>query len=219
MLVDTGNLDTSARHSRSSVSSDLQLGAGIVEFSLAVVSAVKTNVFATDEVLAVGDSRGDSEVDVIFAVAAPRASPKRLGVARLAEQGLGDLVPGAGAFIGGGIADRAHVDLGGARMKHTGATEGLLKANLVAGLDGEDLCGRRGALVAGEVGISRRDRAGRDILELGGHIAVLILANVGVVTTLSTTVDEELVKRVVSRGRGSQAEDGGENDSGLHNCD
>jgi hypothetical protein len=115
-LIYTGDLD--ALGDRVSFAAlDFDLGAGVVEFGLLVVGAVDGDVFAADEVFAVGLWRGgdelawvygrvvprelhetynvvgDGELDVVLLPDAPCVALQSLGVSRLAEQVLLDLEP------------------------------------------------------------------------------------------------------------------------------
>jgi hypothetical protein len=217
LLVDTRDRDRSTGDSGSAVTSDLNLSTGIVELSLAVVSTVKTNVLTTDEVLSIRESRRNLEVHRILVPRAPSSGAERLGVSRLADQSLVNLVPlEIIRAVLSSIRDRSGVDLGRTGVLHSSTAESLLKTNLVAGLDLEDVGSGDRALVAGEVLVGGRDRTIGDVLELGGHVAVLVLADVLVITTLKDAAEGELVESVVSADGGGQAEKSGNISGGLH---
>lgn len=182
------------------------------------MGTVKSDVFTTDEVLSVGDGGGHGEPDSVLAITAPGGRAKRLGISGGAEEGLVDLVPVSSAVVGSGIISGADVDLRWARVKHASTSVGLLQANLVTGLDSVDAGGSNSSLVAGEVRIERGDGALGRVDELGGHVAVLMLPDVGVGGALHGIVDDELIERVVGVDRGDEAENGGDDVRGLHDC-
>lgn len=217
LFVDTGDLDRVTRDAGGAVAGDLELSAGSVELSLSTVSTVKSDVLTTDDVLTVGESGGDLEVDGILVPRAPRGTTELLGAASLADETLVDLVPvEVGRVGGGGVVDLGGVDLDGTRVLHTSTAESLLKTNLVTGLDLEDVRSSGRALVADKVLVVGGDGALGSVLELHGHVSVLVLADVLVVGTLLLTADGELVEGVVSADGGGEAENSGEVGSGLH---
>jgi hypothetical protein len=114
------------------------------------------------------------------------------------------------------VLDRSSVDLDRTGVLHSSAAESLLKTNLITGLDLEDVGRRRRALVASEVLVGGRDGTIGDVLELGGHVAVLVLADVLVISALLDASECELVEGVVSADGGGQAEKSGNVSGGLH---
>jgi hypothetical protein len=217
LLVDTGDLDGGAGNAGGAVAGDLKLSAGSVELSLTTVSTVESNVLTTDDVLTVRESGGDLEVDGVLVPRAPRGTTELLGAARLADETLVDLVPvEVGRVSGGGVVDLGGVDLDRTRVLHTGTAESLLKTNLVTGLDLEDIRRSGGALVADKVLVVGGDGARGSVLELHGHVSVLVLTDVLVVGTLLLTADGELVEGVVGADGGGKAENSGEVSGGLH---
>ncbi|KAI6765875.1 hypothetical protein HG530_006945 [Fusarium avenaceum] len=216
LLVDTGDLDRGTGDAGGAVTGHLHLGTSVVELSLATVSSMKSNVLTTDEVLAVGESRGDLEVDRVLTPAAPSSRAEGLGVASLADLGLVDLVPvEVGGRSSSSVVDSSGVNLDRTRVLHSSATEGLLETNLITSLDLEDLGRGNRVLVAGEVLIVGGDGAVGDALELGGHVAVVVLANVLVGGALLGSSDGQLVEGVMGADGGGQPQDSG-NVGGLH---
>lgn len=216
LLVDTGDLDRGTGDAGGAVTGHLHLGTGVVELGLATVSSVESNVLTADEVLAVGESRGDLEVDRVLTPAAPSSRAERLSVASLADLGLVDLVPvEVGGRSSGSVINSSGVNLDRTRVLHSSTAEGLLETNLITGLDLEDLGRGNRVLVAGEVLIVGGDGAVGDALELGGHVAVVVLADVFVRGALLSSSDGQLVEGVVGADRGGQPQDSG-NVGGLH---
>jgi hypothetical protein len=69
-FVDTGDLH-SVGGKRSAATRNADLGTGIVELGLTIVGTVETDVFRTDEVLAIGDVGGNLEGDSVLIPGAP----------------------------------------------------------------------------------------------------------------------------------------------------
>jgi hypothetical protein len=216
LLVDTGDLDRGTGDAGGAVTGHLHLGAGVVELGLATVSSVESNVLTADEVLAIGESRGDLEVDRVLTPAAPSSRAERLSVASLANLGLVDLVPvEVGRRSSSSIINSSGVNLDRTRVLHSSTAESLLETNLIASLDLEDLGRGNRVLVAGEVLVVGGDGAVGDALELGGHVAVVVLADVLVGGALLGSSDGQLVEGVVGADGGGQPQDSG-NVGGLH---
>lgn len=217
LLVDTRDRDRSTRDSSDAVTSDLNLSTSIVELSLAIVSTVETNVLTTEEVLSIGKSRRNLEVNRVLTPRAPSSGAEGLSIARRADQSLVNLVPlEVIRAVAGSVLDRSSVDLDRTGVLHSSTAESLLKTNLIAGLDLEDVGRGSRALVAGEVLVGGRDGTIGNALELGGHVAVLVLADVLVISTLLDATEGELVEGVVSADGRGQAEESGNVSGGLH---
>jgi hypothetical protein len=217
LLVDTGDLDRGTRDAGGAVARDLDLGAGVVELGLTTVGTVEGNVLTTDEVLTVGKSRGDLEVDRVLVPRAPRGATELFRATSLADKSLVNLVPVEVGGVGGGsIINLGSVDLDGTRVLHTSTTESLLETDFITSLDLEDVARSGAALVAGEVLVVGGDGTVGDALELGGHVTVLVLADVLVVGTLLLTTDGKLVEGVMGADGGGQAENSGNVAGGLH---
>lgn len=217
LLVDTRDLDRGTRDAGGAVARDLKLGAGVVELSLTTVSAVKGNVLTTDEVLTIRESRGNLEVNRVLVPGAPRGATELLRSTSLADKSLMDLVPvEVGGVSLGSIVDLGSVDLDRTRVLHTSTAESLLETDLIASLDLEDVGGGGAALVASEVLVVGRDGTVGDALELGGHVTVLVLADVLVVGTLLLGAEGKLVEGVVGADSGGQAEKSRNVAGGLH---
>lgn len=217
LLVDAGDLDRGTGDAGGAVARDLELGAGVVELGLTTMGTVKGDVLTTDKVLTVGKSGGDLEVDGVLVPRAPRGATELLGSASLADKSLVDLVPvKVGRVSSLSIIDLGGVNLDGTRVLHAGATESLLKTDLVTSLHLEDVGRSSAALVTGEVLVVGGDGAVGDALELGGHVSVLVLADVLVVLALLLAAEGELVEGVVGTDGGGQAEKSGNVGGGLH---
>lgn len=95
---------------------DLQLRAGVVVLRAGgrALGAVQGDVLDADEVLAVGDGVGDSELDAGLAPSAPGVLQGAVVLRAGAEEGVADLEPVAGAVVGFDVGGGGHVDLGGA---------------------------------------------------------------------------------------------------------
>jgi hypothetical protein len=195
---------------------DLDLHAGDVVLRLVDVGTVNTNVLHADEVLSVGSVLGDLGSDPVTVVVAPGGGGE---VTTVADTLLVDLEPLARSVVGldaaGGLG---HVDQTGAGVLEL-STDSQLEANLLAGVDSQDLslAGRgESALVANNIGTVD----GRAITDIGSGVrgeldgvvldSTARLANV-LEGRLSSTANDVGVEEVVSGGHlgdGSEGEGG-----------
>jgi hypothetical protein len=124
----------------------------IVELSLAVMSAVKTNVLGANQVLALRHLSRNGKLDAVVIPRAPSGAKNILGL--VAKARLEDLEPLAIALVLlDGAGGFGHVDEGGAGVLH-GSAIGELHGHLGTGcdfLDARLASAGKGALVAAEV--------------------------------------------------------------------
>lgn len=199
LLVATGELDHGAWDT-GTVAGDLDLGAAVVEFGLAVVGAVDTDVLGADEVFTGRSADGDVEFNAVLVPGAPGVT---LDVALGAETNLLDQEPVTITLV---LLDRAlskgHVDVAWAWVLHGGA-DTKLHGQLGSRLNLSDAGaagGGESTLVAAEVGVIRGDVVER-VLPLGGVVldSTSILTNELVRLGLDAINDKEL-EEVVGGG-------------------
>jgi hypothetical protein len=205
-LVHAGDLDQRAWVA-SAGSLNFELSTLHVMLALGHMHLVNCNVLDAYEILPGGDILGDGEGDSIFLPRAPASVVVGLAAAKT---GLVDLEPVTRAVVGvDGAGGLGHVYEARAGVLNELVVPEL-EANLVAGLDGHGLgASGLGTRVATEV------VRGDNIVGERGHVAVAVLADVGVVTTLGLAVDKQLAEDVVGLD-GKRRSQKAESKGGLH---
>lgn len=199
LLVATGEFDHGAWDA-GAVAGDLDLGAAVVELSLAVVGTVDTDVLGTDEVFTRWGIEGDLEFNVVLVPGAPGVL---LDISLGAETDLLDQEPVTITLVLlDGAGSQRHVNMAWAWVLHGGAdTE--LHGQLGSRRDLSDAgaAGRgESTLVAAEVGV-----IGGDVVERVLPLGRVVLDSTSVLTNelvrLSLlAIDDKTLKEVMGGG-------------------